>query len=100
MTDDIHRKRASRIFGVPEEQVTEEQRAKAKTFNHQSVYGDQMDIEAEAERISANILTHRLAPRKYSWAPDRCDACGVFGDRLKEPCPIPGKGPASQQKGP
>jgi hypothetical protein len=36
---DIHRETASKVFGVPPEQVTEEQRRAAKTINYGSIYG-------------------------------------------------------------
>ena len=37
--EDIHRRTASKVFGVPEEEVTHEQRAAAKTVNFSIVYG-------------------------------------------------------------
>lgn len=37
--EDIHRRTASKVFGVPENEVTSEQRAAAKTVNFSIVYG-------------------------------------------------------------
>ena len=37
--EDIHRRTASKVFGVPEDKVTSEQRAAAKTVNFSIVYG-------------------------------------------------------------
>jgi len=37
--DDIHRQTAAIIFGVPQEQVTPEMRARAKTINFATIYG-------------------------------------------------------------
>ena len=37
--EDIHRRTASKVFGVPEDEVTSEQRAAAKTVNFSIVYG-------------------------------------------------------------
>lgn len=37
--EDVHRRTASKIFGVPTEQVTAEQRARAKTINFGVIYG-------------------------------------------------------------
>ena len=37
--DDIHKRTASRVFGVPEDEVTHEQRAAAKTVNFSIIYG-------------------------------------------------------------
>ncbi|HEX9871685.1 MAG TPA: DNA polymerase I, partial [Candidatus Tectomicrobia bacterium] len=37
--EDVHRRTASRIFGVPPEAVTAEQRARAKTINFGVIYG-------------------------------------------------------------
>jgi DNA polymerase I len=37
--EDVHRRTASKIFGVPPEQVTAEQRARAKTINFGVIYG-------------------------------------------------------------
>ena len=37
--EDVHRRTASKIFGVPPEQVTPEQRARAKTINFGVIYG-------------------------------------------------------------
>jgi DNA polymerase-1 len=37
--EDVHRRTASKIFGVPPEQVSPEQRARAKTINFGVIYG-------------------------------------------------------------
>lgn len=37
--EDIHRRTASKVFGVPEDEVTHDQRAAAKTVNFSIVYG-------------------------------------------------------------
>jgi DNA polymerase-1 len=37
--EDVHRRTASKIFGVPPKQVTPEQRARAKTINFGVIYG-------------------------------------------------------------
>ena len=37
--EDIHRRTAAKVFGVPEDEVTHEQRAAAKTVNFSIVYG-------------------------------------------------------------
>jgi DNA polymerase-1 len=37
--EDVHRRTASKIFGIPPEQVTAEQRARAKTINFGVIYG-------------------------------------------------------------
>ena len=37
--EDIHRRTASKVFGVPEDMVTHEQRAAAKTVNFSIIYG-------------------------------------------------------------
>jgi DNA polymerase-1 len=37
--EDVHRRTASRIFGVPPDEVTPEQRARAKTINFGVIYG-------------------------------------------------------------
>ena len=37
--EDIHREVASRVFGVPLEEVTKEQRSRAKAVNFGIVYG-------------------------------------------------------------
>ncbi|PYO73475.1 MAG: hypothetical protein DMD67_15680 [Gemmatimonadetes bacterium] len=40
---DIHRQTAALIFGVPQEQVTAEMRARAKTINFATIYGQGID---------------------------------------------------------
>src|SRR5581483_9535071 len=37
--DDIHRQTAARIFAVPQDHVTPEMRARAKTINFATIYG-------------------------------------------------------------
>jgi hypothetical protein len=36
---DVHRETAAKIFGVPESEVTPEQRARARTINYSTIYG-------------------------------------------------------------
>lgn len=42
---DLHRKKAAEIFGIPEAQVTPEQRRYAKTVNYTNLYNDPKSLE-------------------------------------------------------
>lgn len=42
---DLHRKKAAEIFGIPENEVTPEQRRYAKTVNYTNLYNDPESLE-------------------------------------------------------
>ena len=70
---DIHRQTASVIFGVPVDQVTSEMRARAKTINFATIYGQgafslsrQLKIEqAEAKAFIAQYFERFSGVRQY-----------------------------------
>ena len=76
---DIHRQTAAIIFGVPVEQVTAEQRARAKTINFATIYGQgphalsrQLGIaHEEAKQFIARYFERFAGVRRY------LDACVV-----------------------
>lgn len=55
MAHDIHREKAAKIFGVPEEKVTPEQRRYAKTLNYALAYTPShgLDDVIHATRVAA-----------------------------------------------
>lgn len=66
MSNDPHRAAAAILFNVPEDQVTPEQRARAKTINYATIYGR-----------AASRDTDGVTPRRWlSEVPDLCEFCG------------------------
>ncbi len=71
--EDIHRKTAAAVFGVPEEQVTEDMRKRAKAVNFGIIYGisgfslskDIGTSVAEATRYIKNYLFNYLSVSEY-----------------------------------
>lgn len=71
--EDIHRKTAAAVFGVPEEQVTEDMRKRAKAVNFGIIYGisgfslskDIGTSVAEASRYIKNYLMNYLSISEY-----------------------------------
>lgn len=64
MEKDIHRIAAAKLFGVPEDQVTPEQRARAKTINYWVIYNRPKNRDIDG------------VPKKWlSDLPDVCEFC-------------------------
>lgn len=71
--EDIHRKTAAAVFGLPEEQVTEDMRKRAKAVNFGIIYGisgfslskDIGTSVAEATRYIKNYLMNYLSINEY-----------------------------------
>ena len=71
--EDIHRKTASAVFGLPEDQVTEDMRKRAKAVNFGIIYGisgfslskDIGTSVAEASRYIKNYLMNYLSISEY-----------------------------------
>lgn len=71
--EDIHRKTAAAVFGIPEDQVTEEMRKRAKAVNFGIIYGisgfslskDIGTTVAEATRYIKNYLLNYLSISEY-----------------------------------
>ena len=91
---DIHRQTASVIFGVPLEDVSADQRARAKTINFATLYGQgphalsrQLGISnAEAKQFIANYFERFAGVRKFlgdsiARAQERGYAETIFGRR-------------------
>jgi hypothetical protein len=75
VSDDPHRSAAAKLFNVPEDQVTAEQRARAKTINYATIYG------------KAGMVERDGTPKRWlSEVPEKCEFCdqsftgGVFYD--------------------
>ena len=92
--EDIHRKTASAVFGVPEEEVTEEMRKRAKAVNFGIVYGisgfslskDVGTSVAEATRYIKNYkMNYPSIDRYLDDVVKEAEGCGftttVFGRR-------------------
>jgi DNA polymerase I len=92
--EDVHRRTAARIFGVPAEEVTAEQRARAKTINFGVIYGmgpmrlaREIDISLEEARrfIEAYFATypgvHRYTVESVDQARERGYAMTLLGRR-------------------
>jgi DNA polymerase-1 len=92
--EDVHRRTAARIFGVPPEQVTPEQRARAKTINFGVIYGmgpmrlaREIDISLEEAKhfIEAYFATypgvHRYTIEAVEKARERGYAMTILGRR-------------------
>jgi hypothetical protein len=102
---DIHRETAAQIFGVPESEVTPEQRARARTINFTSVYAGATKVPHDyvptepykgcgecgfgpgaAVHNSHEVRRHKEAQAKPSTA---CTSyCGCMGDDPE--CPVHG----------
>jgi DNA polymerase-1 len=92
--EDVHRRTASKIFGVPAEEVTPVQRARAKTINFGVIYGmgpmrlaREIDISLEEAKqfIEAYFATypgvHRYTLESVTNARERGYAMTVLGRR-------------------
>ena len=92
--EDVHRRTASRIFGVPPEEVTAEQRARAKTINFGVIYGmgptrlaREINISLEEAKrfIEAYFATypgvHRYTVESVDQARERGYAMTLLGRR-------------------
>lgn len=60
MMTDLHRKKAAEIFGIPESEVTPEQRRYAKTVNYMNLYNDPNSLEKLIGRRRWLILLGRF----------------------------------------
>jgi hypothetical protein len=102
---DIHRETAAEIFGVPESEVTPEQRARARTINYSTIYGGAKKVPHDyvptdpykgcgecgfgpgaAVHNSHEVRRHKEETAKPSTA---CTSyCGCMGDDPE--CPVHG----------
>jgi len=62
MSNDIHRKTAAELFGIPEEEVTEKQRQLAKTLSCWRLYGARSKFGVKAGREPMSRKSARRCP--------------------------------------
>ena len=73
---DIHRRSAARIFNVPEDQVTNEQRGRAKTIDFASNFGSEI-------KMSTRIVPPITVMKTWGDCPDcKQSATGVHNGHL------------------
>ncbi len=77
--EDIHRSTAARVFGVPQEEVTREQRANAKTVNFGIIYGVSafgLSNQTDLSRTEAKELIdtyYKTYPKLRNYISDQID---------------------------
>ena len=65
---DIHAQKASELYGVPEDQVTPDQRRVAKTYNFGEIYGSQVaHIEDALDQLTIPERTGKKWTKRKRW---------------------------------